>query len=229
MGTSSGSSDGNNKWEYFENSPLRAAIPPIEILTPNDQVSVPNLVQNICAHRNWEYEPFKKDVDYLDGQYIRILADLHVLRKNSFDKLEIKVILRDILFKISQMSLKYLVKKVKSVDNNNETSLITSIVEKELTPAEIAKSLLTGKKANASVQVTNIQVAPSNSDRLIVNANGINYECQRYCPHKNVDMLHGYVEGNNLICQKHGWAFNLSNGGLCKEKGKTVHACQLQW
>ena len=238
MGSSSGSDNNDGKWQYFENAKIRSAIPELDTLTPNDQVTIPFIVQSICAHRNWPYEAFKPDVEYLNNQFIRILADLHVLRKQSFDQLQITPILRDLLFKISLMSYKYLLKQVKSInfkqDKNvdyklGKDDLITKVEERQMTPAEIAKSFLTGKTSTVSVQATSIQVAPSNPKKLIVNANGINYECERFCPHKNVDMLHGYVEGNNLICQKHGWAFNLANGGVCSEKNKTVHACQLEW
>eukprot|EP00834_Sanchytrium_tribonematis_P001593 NODE_40_length_35084_cov_0.543519.p17 type:complete len:231 gc:universal NODE_40_length_35084_cov_0.543519:5066-4374(-) len=230
MGSSSSDSE-NENWKYFENSKLRPAIPELSILTPNDQVSIQFIIQSVASHRNWNYDNFKQDVDYLIAQNILTISDLHVLRKSSFEKLQIKIILKDLLFKISIMSFKYLKKGVKSVSygESKEEGLVTAVENEKLTPAQIAKSMLTGSTINAAVQVTNIQISPNNPKNLIVNANGINYECMRYCPHKNVDMLHGYVEGNNLICQKHGWAFDLKNGGLCKEKNKTVNACKLEW
>ena len=223
MGSSSDDGNYTTKSAYFTTDKLRPPLPDLDSFIPNDQVSISLIVQSICGHRQWNYDDFKEDVAILDKQHIRILADLHVLRKQSFDKLEISLILKDLLFKTSMESLKHL-KSPQKVDTKP-----VELTAENMTPANMAASFLSGKMTTTGVQVTSIQISPQNPKKLIVNANGTNYECERYCPHKNVDMVHGYVEGNNLICQKHGWAFNLANGGLCSEKNKTVHACQLQW
>lgn len=69
-------------------------------------------------------------------------------------------------------------------------------------------------------------------DRMtIITADGKRYECDRYCPHKGADMLGTTVEGTILVCPRHKWRFDLSQGGRCLN-GKfacTVNAHPLEW
>ncbi|ORY91081.1 hypothetical protein BCR43DRAFT_498480 [Syncephalastrum racemosum] len=58
-------------------------------------------------------------------------------------------------------------------------------------------------------------------------ASGAVYECDRFCPHKKVDLTAwGQVMGNTLICTKHNWKFSLEGGGS-GPKGRTVHPCRV--
>ncbi|KAI8337266.1 hypothetical protein BC941DRAFT_427206, partial [Chlamydoabsidia padenii] len=58
-------------------------------------------------------------------------------------------------------------------------------------------------------------------------ATGNVYECDRFCPHKGVDLsTWGQVLGNTLVCTKHNWRFGLDGDGL-GNKGRTVHPCKV--
>lgn len=72
----------------------------------------------------------------------------------------------------------------------------------------------------------------SQADRMTVfSAGNRTFEVDRYCPHKNFDMLNVPVVGDILTCPKHGWQFDLSRGGKCLN-GKfpcSINAVSLDW
>jgi nitrite reductase/ring-hydroxylating ferredoxin subunit len=65
-------------------------------------------------------------------------------------------------------------------------------------------------------------------NRIKVRAgDGSVYECDRYCPHKKVDLVSwGQVLGNTLVCTKHNWNFSLDGTGM-NPKGRTLSPCQV--
>ncbi|KAI8081298.1 uncharacterized protein BX664DRAFT_301913 [Halteromyces radiatus] len=71
-------------------------------------------------------------------------------------------------------------------------------------------------------------IKPVSANRIqIKTSNGQVYECDRFCPHKGVDLsTWGQVLGNNLICTKHNWKFDLSGSGL-GNKGRSIHPCKV--
>ncbi|KNE70221.1 hypothetical protein AMAG_15190 [Allomyces macrogynus ATCC 38327] len=60
-------------------------------------------------------------------------------------------------------------------------------------------------------------LVPGNPNRIrVAGAGGKVYEVDRYCPHKQYDMLKAPpVRGSILTCPKHNWDFDLSKGGVC--------------
>jgi nitrite reductase/ring-hydroxylating ferredoxin subunit len=65
----------------------------------------------------------------------------------------------------------------------------------------------------------------------VIAADGKKYEADRYCPHKGVDLVGASIDGALLVCPKHRWKFDLSQGGKCVE-GKnpcTINAVPLDW
>ncbi|KAG2227892.1 hypothetical protein INT45_002130 [Circinella minor] len=71
-------------------------------------------------------------------------------------------------------------------------------------------------------------ITPVSSNRIQVRtATGDTFECDRFCPHKGVDLsTWGQVLGNKLICTKHNWSFSLEGGGV-GPKGRSVHPCRV--
>ena len=64
---------------------------------------------------------------------------------------------------------------------------------------------------------------------LLINAvDGKNYEINRYCPHNGADLKNAEVDINgNVICPRHNWLFNLSNGGNCTSSEISIEACEV--
>ena len=62
-------------------------------------------------------------------------------------------------------------------------------------------------------------------ERCIVEAGGKQYEIDRFCPHLGGDLERGSVEADRyLVCPRHGWRFDLQNGGACVGNAGTVNA-----
>jgi nitrite reductase/ring-hydroxylating ferredoxin subunit len=70
-------------------------------------------------------------------------------------------------------------------------------------------------------------IKPVGHNRIQVKtATGDVYECDRYCPHKGVDLsTWGQVLGNTLVCTKHNWRFGLDGGA--GNKGRNIHPCKV--
>jgi len=49
----------------------------------------------------------------------------------------------------------------------------------------------------------------------------------RKCPHEGTDLAHGWMDGNHLVCPKHGWRFDLENGGQCDPHNATINAVEV--
>ncbi len=52
-------------------------------------------------------------------------------------------------------------------------------------------------------------------------ADGVQYEVQRFCPHAGSDLSQAPVEGGYLICPGHDWRFSLEDG-TCQHAGYTI-------
>jgi UDP-MurNAc hydroxylase len=66
-------------------------------------------------------------------------------------------------------------------------------------------------------------------ERIVKEANGTRYVVDRYCPHQGGDLLYGWIEnGRYLTCPRHGWRYDLENGGECPDNVGTVNAVCLE-
>lgn len=64
-----------------------------------------------------------------------------------------------------------------------------------------------------------------NMARLKVDVGGKTYEIAHYCPHQNADLSAGWSEDDRYwVCPKHGWKFDLTNGGKCTLNASTLNA-----
>lgn len=69
----------------------------------------------------------------------------------------------------------------------------------------------------------------ANRERTLIEADECKYSINRYCPHQGADLTQGWVEqGKYLVCPKHRWQFDLSNGGKCKMNDTTIDAFHIE-
>ena len=69
-----------------------------------------------------------------------------------------------------------------------------------------------------------IKVVSSNRIRVRTSDNQV-FECDRFCPHKKVDLATwGQVLGNSVICTKHNWNFSMQG---VSTNGRTLNPCQV--
>jgi UDP-MurNAc hydroxylase len=66
------------------------------------------------------------------------------------------------------------------------------------------------------------------SDRICVSANGQTYEINRYCPHQGADLTVADIrDGRFIVCPRHGWTFDLENGGRGTNNAATISATKM--
>ena len=62
-------------------------------------------------------------------------------------------------------------------------------------------------------------------ERIVVTADGRSYEVDRYCRHQGGDLSLGtIVDGRYLVCPRHGWQYDLQDGGRCTIADATIGA-----
>lgn len=65
------------------------------------------------------------------------------------------------------------------------------------------------------------------SDRFELTSDGRRFELDRRCPHQGADLSHGSLEDGCVICPRHGWRFDLSDGGRDDRSGTSVNAVEV--
>jgi UDP-MurNAc hydroxylase len=67
------------------------------------------------------------------------------------------------------------------------------------------------------------------TERIIVEAGGCRYSVNRFCPHEGGDLLQGWVDQDRyLVCARHGWRFDLLEGGQDDTSSHTIKAIELE-
>jgi UDP-MurNAc hydroxylase len=65
--------------------------------------------------------------------------------------------------------------------------------------------------------------------RIIVEANGMRYSIDRFCPHQGADLSQGWLAENGLwTCPRHRWQFALDKEGRCLTSNGSIHAVCLE-
>lgn len=65
-------------------------------------------------------------------------------------------------------------------------------------------------------------------ETTIIKAGHRLYTINRVCPHQGADLAGGWVEEDRyLVCPRHGWRFDLQNGGACSENDATICAKEM--
>jgi UDP-MurNAc hydroxylase len=68
-----------------------------------------------------------------------------------------------------------------------------------------------------------------NRERVIVEAGGLRYSIDRYCPHQGGDLSQGWADdGKYWTCPRHRWQFALEEGGKCITGDGSIHAVCLE-
>lgn len=68
-----------------------------------------------------------------------------------------------------------------------------------------------------------------NRERVIVEAGGIRYSVDRYCPHQGGDLSQGWADdGKYWTCPRHRWQFALDEDGRCVTGEGSIHAVCLE-
>ena len=53
------------------------------------------------------------------------------------------------------------------------------------------------------------------------------FNCKRHCPHQGGDLKYAKIENGNLVCPRHYWKFNLSDGGACDRTKDTIDSFKV--
>jgi UDP-MurNAc hydroxylase len=65
--------------------------------------------------------------------------------------------------------------------------------------------------------------------RIVIEAGGIRYSIDRYCPHQGADLSQGWlVDGRFWTCPRHRWQFALDKEGQCLTSNGSIHAVCLE-
>jgi len=65
--------------------------------------------------------------------------------------------------------------------------------------------------------------------RIVIEADGIRYSIDQFCPHQGADLSQGWLaDGKLWTCPRHRWQFDLTKGGQCVTSGGSIHAVCLE-
>ncbi|RKP14903.1 hypothetical protein BJ684DRAFT_18735 [Piptocephalis cylindrospora] len=209
-----------------------------------DSMKASTLLEQIASERGWTQEEIEKDLRCLETQRLRTLRDLRSLSKESWKEIPLIPLSKDLLRqsiyprglakvkKMKMMKMKKMKKEKgkRSLDETTESLSSSSSssssseegMERSNVPSGMT-ALLDEKNKGSSIQIMD----PSHL--RVQTASGQCYKTDRYCPHKQVDLAtKGVVQGEQLICTKHNWSFDLVRGGMCpKRPNRTLNACLL--
>jgi len=80
---------------------------------------------------------------------------------------------------------------------------------------------------NLADNIKLIEAVSENDETIMVEANGVRYQIRRYCPHQGADLQYGWSEGNQWVCPKHRWHYDLEEGGVCKSSNACIDALKI--
>ena len=69
---------------------------------------------------------------------------------------------------------------------------------------------------------------PTRRERVRVEVGGQAYEVDRFCPHQGGDLAQGVIIDGCLVCPRHGWTYDLADGGRCLNIDATINAVPLE-
>ena len=87
---------------------------------------------------------------------------------------------------------------------------------------------LTMEKEDVPEFVENLMRLQNQRERITVEAGGVLYSIDKFCPHQGSDLTTHQLEDERfLICPKHRWTFDLENEGKAVGVDATINAVDL--
>ena len=87
---------------------------------------------------------------------------------------------------------------------------------------------LTMEKEDVPDFVDNLMKLQNQRERITVEAGGVLYSIDKFCPHQGSDLTTHQIEDDRyLICPKHRWTFDLENDGNAIGVDATINAVDL--
>ena len=87
---------------------------------------------------------------------------------------------------------------------------------------------LTMEKEDVPEFVSNLMRLQNQRERITVEAGGVLYSIDKFCPHQGSDLTTHQIEDERfLICPKHRWSFDLENDGQAVGVDATINAVDL--
>ena len=92
----------------------------------------------------------------------------------------------------------------------------------------IIQGFLTMQPEDVSYFCNRLLEIEESKERINVEADGVRYSIDRFCPHQAGDLKQGWIEnGRYLTCPRHRWQFDLWNEGQCTTSNDTIRAVAL--
>ncbi|KAG0174381.1 hypothetical protein DFQ30_004694, partial [Apophysomyces sp. BC1015] len=191
------------------------------------------LLEQLGQERSWTEDQIDHDINILENNRLYFVRDLRVLSEHSWTVIELLPLVRDLLrraidpdwdgtYKAKEKRKKYRQLSANTRDGESngvqqeDSSVSSSLSDVANEPTSQDLRVFTGRP---------IKAVSTNRIRVRTGAGEV-FECDRFCPHKGVDLsTWGQVVGNSLICTKHNWQFGLEGG--VGPKGRTVHPCKV--
>ncbi|KAI7865563.1 hypothetical protein BDF14DRAFT_1823221 [Spinellus fusiger] len=185
-----------------------------------DSMRVSTLIEQMGKERSWTEEQIESDIDILYNQRLSFISDLRALSDHSWKVIPVLPLVRDLMRRAVDPEWEKNSEPVKSKSEKSDKRVKNE--KNEESSVDLVGSLgsLSAKPS------TGRAIEPVSANRIRVRtAQGV-YECNRFCPHKGVDLVTwGNVMGNILVCTKHNWKFGLD--GQDMGKGKNINACKV--
>ena len=87
---------------------------------------------------------------------------------------------------------------------------------------------LTMEKEDVPEFINNLMRLQNQRERITVEAGGVLYSIDKFCPHQGSDLTTHQIEDERfLICPKHRWSFDLENEGKATNADATINAVDL--
>ena len=87
---------------------------------------------------------------------------------------------------------------------------------------------LTMEKEDVPDFVNNLMRLQNQRERITIEAGGVMYSIDKFCPHQGSDLTTHQIEDERfLICPKHRWTFDLENEGKAVGIDATINAVDL--
>eukprot|EP00123_Amoebidium_parasiticum_P009006 comp19150_c0_seq1/m.21827 comp19150_c0_seq1/g.21827 ORF comp19150_c0_seq1/g.21827 comp19150_c0_seq1/m.21827 type:complete len:357 (-) comp19150_c0_seq1:601-1671(-) len=209
----------------------------------DDDVSTEEIMADIAKARKWTSIQVASDMRSLVHNRLSTAGDLRALSAESWQIVELLPLVKDLIKK----ALDRRIDDGSGLDLECESSSSSSssssgeecegVETEQALPSEVGSRRLNGLNGTGESAVPKM-AKTSRGNRMTVknDRDGKMYEVDRYCPHKGVDMMgKSQVRNGQLICLKHDWEFDLTGGGMCRKKGKSINAVclganpALQW